>query len=205
MRRTPLVLALVLLASCDAPAFTSVPTTGTGPASPAGDEDETAASLATVVTVSPPLGHLALRYRGEPGTMQFTATVTQGFDTLNVPVSWRSVDTTVATVDSTGRIEARGGGYTVLLAESMSSLHAAAVIVENLSVTGGVSIITQGAGWPRPVIAGRPVFVQYVVTADRPNNWRPAGEVPNVYACGIAVTLVQVPDGGTRGGASCRA
>lgn len=171
--RSPILPLTLLLVGCG-DTFTHHPG---DLSSPAGDEDETSASLAVVVTVSPSFGHLPLRYWYEPAVMRFAATVTQGFDTLDVPVSWRVLDTTVAAVDTTGWLEARGGGHTILLAEAMSSVHAAAVIVEDLDVNPRSSLFTQGVGRADTLLAGRPLFVQTVVTADTANTWRPAGQV----------------------------
>ena len=128
------------------------------------------------------MAHIPKKSGGRWYTNPFKAIVQKGSDTLDIhpdSIDWLLTDTTVAEVDSVGVVTARDGGYTMLVAKWKHAVGAAAIIIEDLDVTWRSGYITQGVGGVSNYIAGKPVFVQQIITADTANDWQPAATVSN--------------------------
>ena len=166
-RRRPFLFALVALLACEG---------GSVGVEPPADEADPLmqAGLFNNVTISlnPPY---ALATAGD--TVRFTATVQEGSDTLDVSLDWSVMDTTVAQVDSSGLVTALNGGFAVLVVRWGMALAAAAIIADEPVVTFRSGHVSQGVLGGRPFIAGRPVFAQTIITADRENDWHPTAMV----------------------------
>ena len=166
-RRRHFLFALVALLACEGGPMGVEPSADEGdPLMQAGPSNNVTISL------NPPY---ALATAGD--TVRFTATVQEGNDTLDVSVGWSVMDTTVAQVDSSGLVTALNGGFAVLVARWGMALAAAAIVADEPVVTFRSGYVSQGVLGGRPFIAGRPVFVQRIMTADRENDWHPTAMV----------------------------
>ena len=169
MRRTPLVLTLALLLTCDSPNPTA-PASDDAPPSMMG-----APSPNVTITLLPPVAYLE-----ERDTLRFTATIVSDGDTLDVAVHWFVTDTMKAQVDHEGLVTAREDGFAVLVAMWGGGLGAAAVVVDTpppVEVTFRSGLIMQQVRGAHPFVAGRPVLARRIMTADRENDWEPTGIV----------------------------
>ena len=175
--RAPVLLVLVLLASCDTPPVVA-PVHG-GPDAASDGEAQADASGIILITVSPPVGYF------EGGdTLRFTATVVMDGDTLDVSPSWSVLDESVATVDTEGLVTALSVGRTILFASWATGLSVGValggIVVDDtlpIEVSLRSNTRNQGAGGVYPLVANRPIFVRSILTADRQNDWEPSAVV----------------------------
>ncbi len=162
MRRTPLVLTLALLLTCDSPNPTA-PASDDAPPSMMG-----APSPNVTITLSPPVAYLE-----ERDTLRFTATVESDGDTLGVDVDWYTTHTGVAQVDTAGLVTAFGDGFAVLVAQYGSALGAAAIVVDTPADTLSVSVWRVSVTPSAPVwdiVAERRFLLRVFATANRKND-----------------------------------
>ena len=118
-------------------------------------------------------------------------------------MDWFVTDTTVASVmklDSiTGWVTARKAGYAVLVARWQSALSAAVIVIENVAVEPRSAYMTQVVGGISNYVAGKPLFVQAILTADSTNDWHPVATVTEGRPWGrdtLYTIPMDVPDKG---------
>ena len=170
MRRTLLTLTLASLLTCDSP--TVAPPDLPGPAMDG--ETQASADQSVTITLSPPAAYLE-----KDDTVRFVAIVVEDSDTLDVDVAWFVSDTLKAQVDAEGLVTAREDGFAVLVAMWGGGLGAAALVVDTpppvvVTVRSAYSMQSTSGG---RFIAGRPILVRQVLTADQENDWEPDGIV----------------------------